>query len=83
MIGTKPLRIRFNKISGFIKIYDGTRYLTLFVSETYDAIYNRIRYFISLKSSVTYICSHCYAKIKVDSYDCLPIEKRLTFYNIH
>ena len=43
MIGTKPLRIRFNKISGFIKIYDGTRYLTLFVSETYDAIYNRIK----------------------------------------
>ena len=26
LIGQKPLRIRFNKISGFIKIYDGTRY---------------------------------------------------------
>ena len=26
--------------------------------------------------------SHYFAKIKVDSYDCLPIEKRLTLYDI-
>ena len=26
----KLLRIRFNKIDGFIKIYDGTRYMVLF-----------------------------------------------------
>ena len=30
LIGPKPLRIRFDKIDAFIKIYDGTRYLTLF-----------------------------------------------------
>ena len=30
LIGAKPLHIRFNKIDGFIRIYDGTRYLTLF-----------------------------------------------------
>ena len=29
LIGTKPLRIRFDKIEGFIRIYDGTRYLVL------------------------------------------------------
>ena len=30
-----------------------------------------------------YICfSHYYAKIKVDSYDFLPLEKTLTFQNI-
>ena len=29
LIGAKPLCIRFNKIDGFIRIYDGTRYLTL------------------------------------------------------
>ena len=29
LIDSKPLRIRFNKIDGFIRIYDGTRYLTL------------------------------------------------------
>ena len=38
----KPLRIRFNKIDGFIRIYD-TRYLVLFGSEKYDFIYNRIK----------------------------------------
>ena len=32
-IGSKPLRIRFDKIDGFIRIYDGTRYLTLFTTE--------------------------------------------------
>ena len=42
LIGSKPLRIRLNKINGFIRIYDGTKYLTLFGSEKYDAIYNRI-----------------------------------------
>ena len=63
---------------GFIRIYDGTRYLTLFGSEKY-AIYNRIRYLISLKSGITYISSHYFAKIKVDSYDSLPIEKKIDF----
>ena len=42
------LGIRFNEIDGFIIIYDRTRYLVLFGSEK-DAIYNRIRYLISLK----------------------------------
>ena len=74
LIGSKCLRIRFDKIDGFIRIYDGTRYFTLFGSEKYDAIYERIRYFISLKSSITYISSHCFAKIKLDSYDFLPIK---------
>ena len=69
----RPLRIRFFKIDGTIRIYDGTRYLTLFGSEEYEAIYNRIRYLISQKSGITYIFSHYIAKIKVDSYDSLPI----------
>ena len=41
-------------------------------SEEYDAIYNRIRYLISLESGITYIFSHYFVKIKVDSYDILP-----------
>ena len=44
-IGAEPLHIRFNKIDGFIRICDGTRYLTLFGSEKY-AIYNRIRFLL-------------------------------------
>ena len=41
LIDPKPLCIRFNKVDGFIRSYDGTRYLTLFGSEKYDAIYNK------------------------------------------
>ena len=49
LIDPKPLQIRFFKIDGIIRIYDGTRYLTLFGPEKYDAIYNRIRYLLSQK----------------------------------
>ena len=42
--GPNPLRIRFNKVGGFIRNNDGTRYLQLLGSEKYDDIYNRIRY---------------------------------------
>ena len=55
LIGAKPLRIRFDKIDGFIRSYDGTRYLRLFGSEKFDAIYNRIGYLTSLKNSITYV----------------------------
>ena len=82
LIGSKSLRIRFDKIDGFIRIYDGTRYLTLFGSEKYDAIYDRIRCLISLKSGITYIFSHYFAKTKFDSYDSLPIKKILTLHNV-
>ena len=74
--------IRLNKIHGFIRIYDRTRYLTLFGSEKYNVFYSRIRYLRSLKSSITYVFSHYYAKIKVDSYDSFLIEKRLTLNNV-
>ena len=42
-MGPKPLRIRFDEIDGFIKIYDGNRYLVLFGPERYVASYNRIK----------------------------------------
>ena len=55
------------------RIDDGSRHLTLFGSEKYDAIFKRIRCLISLKSGITYIFSQYFAKIKVDFYDSLPI----------
>ena len=61
-IGPKFLRIRFDKIDGFIRIYDGIRYLFLLGPEKYDAIYNRIRYLISLKRSITYISFPLFCK---------------------
>ena len=81
MIDAKPLHIRFDKIDGFIRIYDGTRYLVLPGLEKYD-IYNKIRYLKSIKNGITYIFSHYYAKFKVDSYDSLLIEKILTLQNV-
>ena len=66
LIDSKPLRVRFNKIDGFIRVYDRSRYFVLFGSETYNSIYDRIRYLASVKSGITYIISHNYAKIKVD-----------------
>ena len=57
------------------------RYLTLFDTKKYDAIYDRTRYVISLKSSITYTFSDYFAII-VHSYDSLPIDKTLTLPNI-
>ena len=77
LIDPKPLHIRFDEIDGFIRIYDGARYLTLFGLEEYEVVYDRIRYPISLKSGITYIFPHYFAKIEHDCYNSLPIEKRL------
>ena len=69
LIDSKPLCTRFDKIDGYIRVYDGARYLVLFGSEKHDLIYKRIRYLISVKCGITYNISHNYAKIKVDSYE--------------
>ena len=75
LFGSKPLRARFDKVDGFIGVHDVISYLPLFDSKKYDAIYNIIRYLISQKSSsITYVFSHYYAKIKVYSHDSLPLE---------
>ena len=58
LIGSNPLRIKFNKIHGFARVYNGATYLVLFEGETYDFIYNRIRYLIRIKSVITYAISH-------------------------
>ena len=76
LIRPKPFPIRFDKIDGFIRTYDGNIYETLFGSGKHDAIY---RYLISIKSCITYICSHYFTKIKDDSYDSLPIKEKISF----
>ena len=35
-----------------------------------------------VNSGITYLISHNYAAIKVDSYDSLPLEKTMTFRNV-
>ena len=82
LIHYKPFHIRFGKIDGFIRVYDGSRYSISLGSEKRDSIYNRIKYFISVKSGITYTISHNYAKINVDWYDSLPLQKIITFHNV-
>ena len=45
LIDAKLLRVKFAKIVGFIRAYDGARYLVLFGAEKYDAIYDKIRFY--------------------------------------
>ena len=63
-MGAKPLRVRFDEIDGFIKIYDGIRYLVLFGHVWYDAICDRIR---GKKSGITDSINHNFARIRIDS----------------
>ena len=69
--------IRFDKVEGFIKVYDWIRYLVL-----YHAIYSRIKYLVRQKNGITYVFSLNYAKIKMDSYNYLPVEKTVSFYKV-
>ena len=78
-MGEKPLRIWFDKIDGFNKIDDGIRYLVLL---KYNEIYGRIRYLISEKSGIKDSINTNFARIRIDSYNSLPIEKILTFHNV-
>ena len=44
-----PLRITFDELDGFIKVYDGIKYLVLFGGGFCDRIYDRIKYLLSKK----------------------------------
>ena len=81
-MSAKLLSVWFGKIVGFIKIFDGIRYLVLLGSKQYDAIYNRTRYLITQKSGITDIINHNFARIMIDSYNFLPVEETLTFHNV-
>ena len=73
--GAKPLRIRFDKIDGFIKTHDKIRYLLLFDCSYHDKVSDKIKYLINEKSGITDSINHNFARIRIDSYDSLPIEK--------
>ena len=80
--GAKPLRIRYNKIDEFIKILNGIRHLASFDCGWFDKICDRIKYLISEKNGITVSIYHNFPKIRIDSYNSLPIEKILTFHNV-
>ena len=85
-IDAKPFPIKFNKVDGLIKIYNGIRYLELSNSydtnyRVYNKIFDEINYLITEKSDDKYSINHNFARIKIDSYNSLPIEK-VTFHNV-
>ena len=81
-MGVKPLRIRFDEVYEVIKIYDETRYLELLGSWFYNRIYDRSNYLKGEKSNYKYGLNHNFARIRINSYDSLPIEKIFTFHNV-
>ena len=81
-MGSQPLGIWFVELDGFIKIYDRIRYLVLLGHSWYDEICDSIKYLISEKSGITDSINHNFARIRIDSYNSLPIEKVLAFHDI-
>ena len=73
------MRITFDQIDRFIKIYDGIRYLVLFDYAWFDKIYDRIKYLVS---AITDSISHNCGRARVDSSNSLLKEKMLTFLNV-
>ena len=68
LIDSKSLCIRFDKLDGFIRVYDGTRYLVLFGNENYDQI-EQDRYLLSVTSGITYVIScNCAKQIHITLY---------------
>ena len=61
------------------KTHDGIRCLVLFNYGWFNKTFDSIKYLISEKSSITDIINHNFGKIRIDSYNSLPIEKILTF----
>ena len=72
----------FDRVNGFIRGYNGTKYLGLFGPGKYDAIFDRIRYLIGFKGGSIYVFSHNYAKTKIDSDDDFPLQNTLALQNI-
>ena len=78
----KPLRIRFDKIDRFIRVRGGEfRHLVLFDHGLFDQICDKIKYLISEKTGIADSTNHNIGKIRINSYNFLPIEKILTFHN--
>ena len=48
----------------------------------YNAIYDRISYLEWEKSEAKYIINHNFARIRIDSFNSLPIEKTMSFHNV-
>ena len=73
------MRIRFDRVEGFIRVFEGAIYLVSLGPEKYDAVYNRSRYLISQKNGITDVFFHNSSRIKIDSFDALPLKNDICF----
>ena len=81
--GSKPLRIRFDKVDEFIISLDGKiKHFILFDYGLFSKICEKIKYLMSKKNGMTNSINHNFGKIRIDSYNSVPIKKRLTFHNV-
>ena len=79
----KALRIRFDKIDEFIILLDGKmKHLILFDYGLFNKICDKIKYLTNKKIGITNSINHNFGKIRIDSYNSLPIKKILTFHNV-
>ena len=69
--------IRFHKVNGCTRVYRRIRYLTLLELGKYIAILKSIINIIGIKRGITYVISHNYEEIKVDSYEYIFLDKSL------
>ena len=65
-----------------IDVDSKNKHLILFDYGLFDKIYDKIKYLISKKSSITNSINQNFGKIRIDSYNSLPIKKILTFHNV-
>ena len=74
------MRIGFGDIDGFIISLDGKiKDLVLFDYGLLDKTCGENEYLISRKSGIISSINHNFGKIRIDSYNSLPIKKILTF----
>ena len=76
----KPLRIRFDKIDGFIIPLEGNiKHLILFDYGLFNKICDKIKNLISKNSDNINNINHNFGKIRIDSYNSLPFKKYSLF----
>ena len=61
-----PLRIRLDKIDGFIKVHDRIRYLVIPGRSWFDKISDNIKYLIREKSSTSDSINQNFERIRTD-----------------
>ena len=71
----------FDKLDGFIRDYDGTKYLVLFSTEKYDVTFDWDKYLIGLKSRIKYVFFIIMQKSKLIQMMTFPLKKTLILHN--